>query len=198
MKRIGLDVDGVLADFNTSFIRLIISVTGRDLFPPRPFDIPTWDYSEHYGYTSSEMSKVWQDIKDSPDFWASLPPYAGVKNLISLLKERKDDVYFITSRPGQTAKAQTEEWLELFNVIRPTVLICSEKGLAAKALDLDIYVDDRTENYVDVLAQSPNTAVIRMIRPWNKHVDGTWSVQTLEEVGQCVNYLSSSYYTCPV
>ena len=34
---IGLDVDGVLADFNTPFIARIIQVTGRDLFPPRPF-----------------------------------------------------------------------------------------------------------------------------------------------------------------
>ena len=52
--RIGFDVDGVLADFNKRFIERVIAITGRDLFPPRPFDIPTWNYPEHYGYTAEE------------------------------------------------------------------------------------------------------------------------------------------------
>ncbi len=49
--KIGVDVDWVLANFNDSFIERVIKVTGEDKFPPRPFDITTWDYPQVYGYS---------------------------------------------------------------------------------------------------------------------------------------------------
>jgi uncharacterized HAD superfamily protein len=48
-----------------------------------------------------------------------------------------------------------------------TVLISSEKGLCARALNLDYYIDDKWENCVDVGMES-NTKVYLLDRPWNQ------------------------------
>lgn len=174
MRAIGLDVDGVLADFNESFIDRVIAVTGRDLFPPRPFDIPTWAYPEYYGYTAQENEKVWTSIEQDDSFWYDLNAYPDgevvSKYLADRLLRHDDDLYFITSRPGLRAKSQTEQWLiDELNVFG-TVLISSAKGLCAKALKLDVYIDDRWENAVDV-ASNTNTKAVLMNRPWNTAYD---------------------------
>lgn len=171
--RIGIDVDGCLADFNTSFIERCIRITGRDLFPPRPFDIPCWDYLEHYGYQEHEQDAVWRHIKHDLTFWFSLRPYADAPDVISRLRKIEQrlihEVYFVTARPGVCVKYQTEKWLGKYsggNSWKPTVLISKEKGLCAQALDLELYIDDRLENAVEVAKQTP-CRVYLLTQPWN-------------------------------
>lgn len=165
--RLGLDLDGVLCDFNKAFIQRVIGVTNRDLFPLRPFNIPCWDYPQFYKYTAEEVSAVWEHIKQDPDFWRGLGGYPETGNLLYLLRHwRRDvhDVYFITSRPGQSAKWQTEGWLRAYGYDSPTVLISSAKGACAKALKLDLYIDDRWENCVDT---APHCKTYLLTQPWN-------------------------------
>lgn len=170
--RIGVDVDGVLADFNTAFIRRVKDVTGRDLFP-EGYEPTTWNYPESLGYTREEVSKVWDHVTADPTFWLNLSPYWDAMTVLERLRTEfgNDDVYFITSRPGVRAKAQTEVWLATHSgdfTWNPTVLISSEKGACAKALKLDYYVDDRFENVHDVLRQTgARTAAYLLDRPWN-------------------------------
>ncbi len=170
--RIGFDIDGVLADFNTSFIERVIAVTGRDLFPPRPFDIPCWDYPEFYGYTHKETSKVWQQITSDPTFWLNLNPYPGADMVIDELRimSTEHDIYFVTSRPGIKAKQQTEVWLSTHSgdfLWTPTILIASEKDMIARALDFDAYIDDRWENCIDVACEHRKCQTFLLDRPWN-------------------------------
>lgn len=177
--RIGVDVDGVLADFNSAYIDLCIRLSGRDLFPPRPFDIPCWNYPEHYGYTTDEVKAVWAHIKADAHFWAKLPQYSTTAADLDYLYLRErdgDDIYFVTARPGIETKYQTEGWIECRSwFTKPTVLISSAKGLIAKALELDVYIDDRAENWQDVRQTRPETKTLLMDRPWNRQL----------EVGSC-------------
>lgn len=169
--RIGVDVDGVLADFNSAFINRVITVTGRDLFPPRPFDIPTWNYPEHYGYTADEVSAVWEDIKADAGFWYTLNGYPETRSTLATLAGFNQDIYFVTARPGVRSKQQTEQWLVDMGFIYPTVLISSAKGLCARALNLTHYIDDRWENVVDVRQYNPTTQVFLLTQPWNVNND---------------------------
>jgi len=169
--RLGIDVDGVAANFNASFIPRCIRVTGRDLFPHRPFPIPLWDYPQHYGYSEAEVRLVWEEITKDERFWADLPVYSWTRDFLGCLEGRAsvDDVYFITSRPGVYAKHQTEEWIAKHGgPRRPTVLISSEKGLCAKALRLDAYIDDRDKNVIDVRTEAPYSRTFLLDHPWNR------------------------------
>ena len=187
MSRIGVDIDGVLANFNESYIETVVAVTGRDLFPARPFDIVTWNYPESYGYTREEVAKVWECIKASETFWQNLGTYPTTVNDLNYLAEKQEeghDVYFVTARPGVLAKFQTEMWFLGIPQceITPTVLISSEKGLCAKALSLDAYIDDRWENVIDVVSVSPSTRVFILDRPWNRGHDDVEAQYGIERV----------------
>ena len=183
--RIGFDVDGVLADFNRRFIELIIKVTGEDRFPARPFDIPTWHYPQHYGYSAEVMDfehgPVWGTVRASGSFWAELPMYPWTRDVLDELARRRhndgDDIYFITDRPGRRAKRQTEDWLHDLGYEEATVLISGAKDLCAQALKLDAYIDDRFENASKVGAASPATRSFLLTRPWNAHYIPAYSTR---------------------
>ena len=189
MSKLGFDLDGVLVDWNSAFIALMIQLTGRDLFPPRPFDIPTWNYPTHYGYTTAEVSYVWTDIKASPYFWQSLKPYETTGDALRAIHDRwrqNDDLYFITSRPGIDAKKQTENWLRMhwpmYTVPPLTVLISSHKGLCAKALHLDAYIDDKDTNVCDVVREHATCRTFLLDRPWNRDLEWPDRIQSVTDM----------------
>lgn len=191
--RLGIDIDGVLADFNASFVKLVPEVTGRSLFPPYPFDITTWQYPQSYGYTADEESMVWRRVCSNPTFWQSLPAYEDAVESLRLLAARAhdgDDIYYVTSRPGVVAKRQTEKWLRQNGLAdRPTVLISGKKGMCAEALDLQFYIDDRDVNVRDVAeTRGEKTKTFLLDRPWN-HTDvaeheQVIRVKSVKEIGR--------------
>ncbi len=177
--RIGIDIDGVLADFNTAYIQRVIDVCGEDLFPPRPFEIPCWEYPQHFGYSNESIKAVWAIIKADATFWERLPAYSYTGEALFYLRKcivRGDDVYFITDRPGVDAKGQTERWLKQFDVSEksvshPTVLISAKKGWIARGLGLHVYIDDKVENCEQVVTESPETLTLMLTQGWNKGRD---------------------------
>lgn len=172
--RLGIDCDGVLANYNEGFQRRIITVTGRDLFPCPNYEPDTWYYAEKLGYTAEEIDATWRTIKEDRAFWFSLHPYRDTSYALGLISDRishtGDDVYFITARPGRDAKKQTEMWISsrFPHLTRPTVtvLLTPHKGLAAQTLGLDAYIDDRWENCLEVAGGDCRTFL--MDRPWNQ------------------------------
>lgn len=150
--RIGIDVDGVLANFFSAYEEAIVQEAGEDKFPCRYPECtpPVWDWPEHYGYDKAYVSRVWKKIAKSRSFWYDLDELPDLAFLKEAAPWAIHAVYYITARPGENAKAQTEYWLEEHGIPAPTVLISKEKGLCAQALQLDLYIDDKLENIVDV------------------------------------------------
>lgn len=166
--RIGIDIDGVLADFYSAYERLCIEVEGVDHFGVHRFpqEYPcTWNWPEHYGYSDATVKEVWRRIKTSRDFWAKLTtlPDMGYLSYIPTGAE----VYFITARPGLNPKYQTEMWFRYYDVPSPTVLISDQKGLCCAALNLDKYIDDKWENVIDA-AETSFATVFLIDRPYNR------------------------------
>jgi hypothetical protein len=118
----------------------------------------SWNWDEAAGYTKDEISATWEAIKAGGHFWMDLPALPGARVLASSILQRHHDLYFVTSRLGVDCKWQSETWLmENCGIELPTVLISSAKGLCAKALKLDVYIDDNLPNVLNVAEQSPET-----------------------------------------
>lgn len=171
--RIGLDMDGVLAAFHPAYEECVVSyANGVDLFPKRYPEAlpPTWDWPQHYGYTDDVVEQVWTHIKNSETFWLSLSSVPGAWKLAEYLRLKMDELYFITDRPGSTAQAQTATWLNsVLGFDNPSVIISRRgKGICARALSLDVYVDDKYENVLDVQTQSPETVALCIDYPYNQ------------------------------
>lgn len=125
--RIGLDIDEVLADWVGHWT----SRHGQEV--PE-----TWNFDRH-------ISKKFEALKDDKEFWMSIP-----------VKTRPEDIHFepccyITSRIIPTE--WTEEWLDKNGF--PTMPVVTvphgwSKVDAAKANNVEIFVDDRYENFVEL------------------------------------------------
>jgi hypothetical protein len=74
----------------------------------------------------------------------------------------------MTTRPssaGETTQFQTQWWLETQGFPMPSVLtVPGSRGDAANALKLDITVDDRLTNCVDIIAASRSKAILVLRR----------------------------------
>lgn len=197
--RIGMDLDGVLANFNESFRRKYIEVTQKDQFFEGPFingfEPPCWNYPiESYGYTKAEDDLVWDAVRNDPQFWFRLAPLQGAEKVIHhlarLRREYGSDVYFLTTRAGVKAHRQSYDWVTYMGFSKPTVLLTdykAGKGGAVKSLALTHVFDDKPENCWEIKEASPSTNVYLVSCRYNE-----WAQpQTIEKGIQIINNPSS-------
>jgi hypothetical protein len=90
---------------------------------------------------------------------------AGViARLARLARARRWEVIFITQRPssaGDTTQRQTTRWLVAHGFDLPSVYVVrGTRGKVAEALSLDVVVDDRPENCLDVKLESRARAIL--------------------------------------
>lgn len=165
-RRIGIDIDGVLANFTYPVAELASQMFGLEVSGYAK----TWNWMRDYGVTGDKEKQLWGYLQAHPSWWGSLPALEGAETCLRILDAHSfyADVYFITSRPGDGMKAASEGWLRMHGYTKPTVLIVNGlKGPVAKALGLDFFVDDRPENVKDVLDQKIEQTWI-VDRPWNQ------------------------------
>jgi hypothetical protein len=159
--RIGLDIDGVLADFRSAFHRTAERCLRRDVEDPEdPASPPSLE--------QKDIRRVWEDVAKTPNWWLELDPYEPeqIARLYSLTRSAGWEVFFLTNRPasaGDTVQYQTQWWLERQGFYLPSVLtVPGSRGEIANGLRLDIVVDDLAVNCVEVVSASMAKAVLLM------------------------------------
>ena len=178
--RVAFDLDGVLANLHDPFVR-----TARQLFPDidpaavRPADIgasppddredPPVEESapaESVPLTRRQSDTVWRTLAATENFWEGLQEIeeGTIRRLAALADERGWEILFITSRPrsaGRTVQRQSQRWLEAKGFPLPSVYVVhGSRGKVADALALDVVVDDRPDNCLDVVLESKAGAVL--------------------------------------
>lgn len=172
MTRLGLDVDGVLANFNAGFVQVLRAVSGRALCPD-DYDPVVWDWPQHVGYTDEEVSEAWEAVKAVTAFWSQLPPLPGALDFLGKVQAWTQasptrELYFITARPGNYVKQQSEWWLRRAGITNPTVLVTGDKAGACAALRLTHYVDDCFKNFSNFPVACPQTRAILRLATYNE------------------------------
>jgi hypothetical protein len=181
--RIACDLDGVLADLHSAF-----AGTARQLFPEldsatRPAEdgrtaptgetltaaeppVPAIPSLTELPLTHRQVDAVWRSLARVENFWESLSELepGAIKNLAAMADERGWEVLFVTSRPrsaGRTIQRQSQRWLEACGFPLPSVYVVQgSRGLVAKALQIDVVIDDRPENCLDVVLESSAGAML--------------------------------------
>ena len=175
--RIGFDLDGTLADFESAFHAVEVRLFGRDSHieagqPEReseepavvegtePTNDPQADARKVVAQGRRRRDQIWDEIRKTPNFWNTLRPLDphAVRRINDLTLRHKWEVFFITQRPyteGETVQRQTQRWLASQGFELPSVLVIGgSRGAAAAALRLDYHVDDSAQNCLDVGAES--------------------------------------------
>lgn len=160
--RLGIDIDGVLADME--------------------------------GGLRAAQTAGWA----VPHFWETLDEIepGSIKRLAAIAADQRWEVIFLTRRPhakGATAQTQTQRWLAGHGFPLPSVYVVSgSRGKIASALGLDVVIDDRIENCLDVAIDSTSESVLiwpgedalvrRSLRGLNVKVAGSF--------GECLDRLA--------
>jgi 5'(3')-deoxyribonucleotidase len=180
MLRIGVDVDGVLAEF----IRQA-RLDFQKMLDGRPADsvIQTgWGF-DSIGISREEERAFWKHVDETPNWWMQLGRRPGTNTLKRLCDKYR--VIFITNRKdgtGLPVDIQTATWLsDNFGIAYPTVLLSDDKGPLTRALKLDWFIDDRPKNVEEVRVSSPLTRTVLYRTTYNEDYAHLDCVTTFDE-----------------
>jgi hypothetical protein len=160
--RIGIDIDGVLADFRTAFRQ----TAERCL---RKSAIDADDGEQTRGSLSpQDVRRVWDHIAKAPNWWMDVPAYepAQIARLYGLARAARWEVFFMTKRPpsaGDSVQFQTQWWIERFGFYLPAVMtVPGSRGDIANGLRLDLVIDDQVINCAEVIGAGITKAVLML------------------------------------
>jgi uncharacterized HAD superfamily protein len=208
--RIGIDLDGVLADMNAA-----LDQHADQLFGPAPSaPDPARDVDAQASVapeavsgktplrlrrrlTERQQRRLWRRIRGIDGFWERLEETEPgvVARLSALATERRWEIIFLTKRPttaGATSQIQSQRWLASKGFPLPSVFVVTgSRGLIATALALDIVVDDRPENCVDVAIDSParTIAIFRETQPPPPTFLKTMGIDLVRSAAECLDLL---------
>lgn len=169
--KFGTDIDGVLADFVTTYVEVAKLRLGIEMPPVSDTFPPVWDFDLPYGITIEQRVDMIRFIENSAYCTKHFPLKGAIDALgvLNVASQFGNDVYFITSRSGDYAKHLTEFWLKSYGMDTPTVILSGNKSAAAQLLGLDVYVDDNAKNAQDVAWTAKEGARVYMVnQPYNK------------------------------
>jgi hypothetical protein len=160
--RLGIDIDGVLADFRNAF-----RDTARDCLRREVVSDALTDNSlDHV-----DIDRVWNHIGRTPNWWMRLRAYepGEIAHLYAMARSHKWEVCFLTKRPGSAGDSvqfQTQWWLEQQGFYLPSVItVPGSRGDLANALRLDLAIDDQFVNCAEIIGASPTKALLMLRDP---------------------------------
>jgi hypothetical protein len=155
MLRLGIDVDGVLADFRSAFRALAERELGT-----APGDVEA-------ELSKPDVERLWRSVAAATNWWLDVPAYEPdqISRLYSQARRGRWEVFFMTSRPasaGDTVQLQTQVWLERQGFYLPAVLTAAAgaRGELARSLRLDLAMDDRVVNCMEIISASNSKALL--------------------------------------
>lgn len=186
MKKLGIDFDDILFDFNVYFCKFCNENYGTNLCLE---DVKTYNMSEVWGVDFDEILRRVNKFYFSP-LHEEVLPVSGSQNALSKLKD-KYELHLITSR-GDGIKERTLSWLNehfpsIFSKIHFTNIFA---GSGVKKLKSDICL----ENSIDIMIEDAPIYATEMVnkgvkvylldRPWNRveFPDDVVRVKSWEEI----------------
>lgn len=179
--RLGIDLDGVVADFVTGWTTLYNAEYAATIDPR---DVDHWDAIPdltHFAHMGDFWR--WASHLDGGSLFSHLEPYAGAVDALRGLATRHS-IVIVTTKPGW-AIHDTFAWISKHRIPTREVHITEDKWM----VDCDVYLDDGPHVLDDLVAHRPESVVCRYVRPWNEPVHGTIDVASWNEFIEVVHGL---------
>jgi hypothetical protein len=187
---VGLDIDGVLADFISPFVCFLAQHVGEG--PIDSKTITDLTFANHPFLSPQIVAECIQNVSDDPGFWQGLAPLPSAEQwrlLDSLSRQQK--LVFVThryERQSYSMREVTRRWLERHGVSHPIVYFTqSYKSDLIRKLNVKLFVDDRHENCRDV-AENTDAVVFMPHRTYNQSFVHP-RVQRIQDLDELFAYL---------
>ena len=184
--RLGIDLDGVVANFTQGWMNF---------------------YNREFGTTLTfEDSRRWNDLVDLTHFnnigefweWSSdldgrsvfwhLEPFPGAVEAVRSLVDAGHQIVIVTTKPP-FARDDTHEWVERHRI--PAAELHIFEGNDKWTVSCDVYLDDGPHVLPGLLLHRPEAIVCRYVRPWNWPLDGVVDVNDFVDFREVVDRLAS-------
>lgn len=195
-KNVAIDIDGVLADFNTPYAQMLSDLSS---IPLEQFTFTEWYWYKKTGIDPKIVSAVWDSITDSTNpvmlrkFWGGLSPLPGALDLAEYLdNNRHYSPYFVTARHPNLYRV-TYEWLRnILGIHYPQLIMSEHKGLICGGLDATHFIDDKYDNCLNVLRMRGTSTVVCVLdQPYNQPPNAHHYLRRLSSVCEFLELLKN-------
>jgi 5'(3')-deoxyribonucleotidase len=181
--RLGIDLDGVVADFNRGWTSAYNDGFGADLAPEM---VTTWDSPLELTHFP-DMDAFWAWAKDhgGHSVFRHLEPYPSAVETLAQLDAEGHELVIITAKPDW-AVHDTLQWLADHRIPMRAVHFTEAKHEVL----CDVYLDDAPDQVERIAAHRADEATVcRFVRAWNRPVPRTVDVHDWDEFHDVVRSL---------
>ncbi len=187
--RLGIDLDGVVADFNNGWIQVYNAEFGTDLTADQ---VKTWDAALDLTHFE-DLPRFWRWARrgDGPSIFRWFQPYPGAVEAIETLAG-DHDIVILTVKPDW-AVHDTLAWIAEHRIPTREIHLRDDKW----RVPCDVYLDDSPFQLPDLVRHRPGAEVCRYVRPWNEPVPGARDVTGWDGFLAVVRSLGTSHRSHP-
>ena len=177
--RLGIDLDGVVADFNAGWMVRYNEERETTLTPEH---VDHWDAMVSLTDFETDLD-FWEWAKngEGPGLFRHLPVFDDALPALNRLAV-DHDIVIITTKPPW-AIHDTYAWLSDNRIPTHEVHITEKK----RRVDCDVYLDDGPHNLESLVKERPDRTIVRFVRPWNHPVFGVMDIADWNEFEALVN-----------
>ncbi len=171
--RLGIDLDGVVADFSTGWVNRYNDEFGSNVSTDQ---VDSWDAMDDLTHFESKGGFWrWAARGVHGSVFRHLEAYPDALETLARLSKRHQ-IVIITAKPDW-AVHDTFGWISDRRIPTREVHITEVKW----RVPCDVYLDDSPRQIAELHTNRPEAVVCRYVRPWNEPVPGTRDVHDWEE-----------------
>lgn len=182
--RVGIDLDGVVADFNNGWMRVYNEEFGTDLTADQ---VNSWHAPPQLTHFD-DLSGFWRWARRDEDasIFRHFDVYPGAIEALETLATRHE-IVILTMRPPW-ATHDTLTWIAKRRLPTREVHIVTDKW----TVDCEVYLDDSPFILAALVQHRTGATVCRYVRPWNEPVPGARDVAGWDEFAAVVHSLETA------
>ena len=158
--KIGIDIDGVLADIVRTMLPLLARECGRAV---KHDDIICYSFSEALNIPEERVAALMEEVIAEGHFGAA-PVIDGAVEALELLYHHT--LWLVTSRP-ECVRNETVRWLAQHRVPYHELVFAPATGKARNGDGFDLFVEDNLETAL--VLSGEDIPVLLFDWPWNQH-----------------------------